>query len=226
MDPSEERFLKHILQPLVESHTFIDSSKAIENQSIKSQNLQFLTLGLHSLIRRVEEGIVVLEYYGEWTSPDYSAEEIIALQQERIELMSKGLAMSDLKDLMNISEDRIDLYYARIQSLIYEEEFYGAGSVALLLLLLSPNDPAAWISFGIAEQLSGRVVRGAHAFVAAIELSQGALWPILYSAKALYQVGAPECAKELLELSIAASKEDLNQRDFRKSAYALYCSMP
>lgn len=222
MKTPEERFYHNILKPLADNHSFTPSLEGVDNKGLVNRQRQILTLGLQKYVERLEEGIHILEYFGEWEFSEVTAREVVSLQTECDHLTARGIALRDLKDLLGIDGDRVDLFHARVQNLLDREEYGAAGSVALLILTLCPEDPAAWISFGVCEQLAGQLVRGAYALLAAIELTGGLLMPLLYGVKAMVQLGLIEDAKELLETTISASRGDSKQDEFRKYAYILY----
>jgi|GEM_PF-3517647 len=225
MKSPEERFIESILQPLVDNHSFAPELQDIESKGVMNYQQQVLTLGFQKYLERIDDGIAILDYFGEWKNPEVTADEVLSLQGEREQLLTQGISIRGLRDLIGIDDDRIDLYHARVKDLLEREEFEAAGSIALFILTLCPEDPAGWIAFGVCEQLSGRLVRGAHALVAAIELCGGILTPVLYCAKVLVHIGLQNHAKELLESTISSAKGDPKQHEFRKNAYRLYCTL-
>lgn len=171
----------------------------------------FVPLGINGLVERVTEGIEVLKHYGEWFQIGVDAND----------LFNPDELADSAAEILGVDDRYIDLYQARFEDLLQQEDYHAASSVALLLTVLKSNDPAAWIMYGMAEQLCGRYVSSACAFTSAIHCGADEHYVMFYAAQGYVLLGKGAFAKKILDRIISLTHDDDSKKELRLTVFKM-----
>ena len=201
MKKSDETRVQNLLNSLLYNHLTL--AAAGENG--------FVPIGVNGLIERVSEGIAVLEHHGEWFHIGIDAQDLFSDDPED----------SNAQEILGLDNRFLELYHARVEDLIQKEEFHAASAVALLLTVLRSNDPAAWIMFGLTEQLCGRYISSACAFTSAIHSGADEHVVMYYASQGYVQLGKVGLAKQILERIFALTHENPSKKELRALVFKM-----